>query len=161
LAGAALRVELADAGEPAPAPGGTPEAPDLPEGFGTTTPVAHGGRAAALATDALRTTLRPLGVLLEEVHGAVTGTGNPPQELKVEFGIQIGQDLKLGIVGTNGKATMTVSATWQQQSTTGPAAQCGPMHAPEEDTAEEDGFLQVADRRSVKFHVNRGGEPGA
>jgi hypothetical protein len=37
----------------------------------------------------------------------------------------------------------------------------GPMHAPEEDTAEEDGFLQVADRRSVKFHVNRGGEPGA
>ncbi|MGW0694882.1 CU044_2847 family protein [Streptomyces sp. NPDC002738] len=123
LAGAALRVELSDAGEPAAAfvLAETSEAPDLPEGFGTSTPVARGGRAAALATDALRATLRPLGQLLEEVHGAVAGTENAPQELKVEFGIQIGQDLKLGIVGVNGKATMTVSATWQQQSTAGPA----------------------------------------
>ncbi|UYQ65272.1 CU044_2847 family protein [Streptomyces peucetius] len=115
LAGAALRVELADAGEPAaaPVPDGAPEAPDLPDGFGTATPVGRGRRAAELATDALRSTLRPLGPLLEEVHGAVAGTDNPPQELKVEFGLQIGQDLKLGIVGANGKATMTVSATWQ------------------------------------------------
>ncbi|MEU0371145.1 CU044_2847 family protein [Streptomyces sp. NPDC006283] len=122
LAGAALRVELADAGEPAPAAvAEQPAAPDLPGGFGTATPVARGGaRAAAIATDTLRTALRPLGQLLEEVHDAAVNTATPPQELKVEFGIQIGQDLKLGIVGTNGKATMTVSATWQQQSTTGP-----------------------------------------
>lgn len=71
----------------------------------------------ALAQDVLQSTLRPLGPLLEEVHGAVTGTGHPPQELTVEFGIEIGQDLKLGIVGANGKATMTVSATWQNQGT--------------------------------------------
>lgn len=119
LAGAALRVELSDAGELAPAlaPADSSEAADLPDGFGTATPVARGGRAAALAQDVLQSTLRPLGPLLEEVHGAVTGTGHPPQELTVEFGIEIGQDLKLGIVGANGKATMTVSATWQNQGT--------------------------------------------
>ncbi|MFH8627496.1 CU044_2847 family protein [Streptomyces vietnamensis] len=119
LSGATLRVELADVGEAAPAlvpaPADAPEAADLPEGFGTATPVARGGRAAALAQDVLHATLRPLGPLLEEVHAAVTSTEHPPQELKVEFGIQIGQDLKLGIVGANGKATMTVSATWQNQ----------------------------------------------
>lgn len=122
LAGAALRVELSDAGEPAAdlLCAETSPAPDLPEGFGITTPVARGGQTAALATDALRATLRPLGQLLEEVHGAVAGTENAPHELKVEFGIQIGQDLKLGIVGINGKATMTVSATWQQQTTADP-----------------------------------------
>ncbi|MET8747994.1 CU044_2847 family protein [Streptomyces sp. NPDC004728] len=121
FAGAALRVELADVGEAAPtlapAPADSAEAVDLPEGFGTATPVARGGRAAALAQDLLRTTLRPLGPLLEEVHSAVTSTEHPPQELKVEFGIQIGQDLKIGIVGANGRATMTVSATWQNQGT--------------------------------------------
>ncbi|MFE5097171.1 CU044_2847 family protein [Streptomyces sp. NPDC056638] len=123
LAGAAIRVELSDAGEPTPA-GASAEStggPDLPEGFGTVTPVGRGGaRAATLATDALRAALRPLGHLLDEVHNSVTAAGNPPQELKVEFGVQIGQDLKLGIVGTNGKATMTVSATWQHNSTVEP-----------------------------------------
>ncbi|MFD0144843.1 MULTISPECIES: CU044_2847 family protein [unclassified Streptomyces] len=124
LGGAALRVELADAGEPAapfvPAP--SPEAADLPDGFGTATPVARGRGAAALAQDVLQTALRPLGPLLEEVHAAVTGTEHPPQELTVEFGIQIGQDFKLGIVGANGQATMTVSATWQDQGTGSPRA---------------------------------------
>ncbi|WP_405859804.1 hypothetical protein OG361_34305 [Streptomyces sp. NBC_00090] len=55
LAGAAKRVELADVGEVAPVlgPADFSEAADLPEGFGTATPVASGGRAAALAQDVL------------------------------------------------------------------------------------------------------------
>lgn len=120
LAGAAIRVELAGVGEPASAlaPAARSEdAADLPEGFGAVIPVARGRRAAVLAQDVLQSALRPLGPLLEEVHTAVTATAHPPQELTVEFGIQIGQDLKLGIVGANGQATMTVSATWQNQGT--------------------------------------------
>ncbi len=38
---------------------------------------------------------------------------NPPQELSVEFGVQIGQDLKLGIVDANGQASLTITATWK------------------------------------------------
>ncbi|MFC9123252.1 CU044_2847 family protein [Streptomyces sp. NPDC057067] len=120
LAGTAIRVELAGVGEPAPALApATPseDAADLPEDFGAVIPVARGRRAAVLAQDVLHSALRPLGPLLEEVHTAVTATAHPPQELTVEFGIQIGQDLKLGIVGANGQATMTVSATWQNQGT--------------------------------------------
>ncbi|MFI9334833.1 CU044_2847 family protein [Streptomyces althioticus] len=120
LGGSAVRVELAAAGESAPAlaPAGPAEgAADLPEGFGAVIPVARGQRAAVLAQDVLQSALRPLGPLLEEVHTAVTATARPPRELTVEFGIQIGQDLKLGIVGVNGQATMTISATWQNQST--------------------------------------------
>ncbi|QNP66749.1 CU044_2847 family protein [Streptomyces genisteinicus] len=121
LGGAALRVELAAVGEPATIP--SPAAPaddaaaaDLPEGFGDVTPVARGRRPAEVAHDVLRSALSPLGPLLEEVHAAVTATPHPPQELTVEFGVQIGKDLKLGIVGVNGQATMTVSATWQNQA---------------------------------------------
>lgn len=139
LAGAALRVRLADAGEHSPDAaadvhgGAGPEAhrgadqqaherayesayegADLPDGFGTATPVASGrARAATLATGTLRATLRPLGPLLEEIHESVSANEHPPSELTVAFGVEIGQDLKLGIVGANGKATMTVSATWQ------------------------------------------------
>ncbi|MQY16126.1 hypothetical protein SRB5_63180 [Streptomyces sp. RB5] len=114
LAGAVLRLELSDAGEPATGPGPAPgDAPDLPEGFGTATPVAgRRGRSAVLATEGLRTMLSPLGPLLEEVHRSVTAAAQPPQQLSVSFGVQVGQDLKLGIVGVNGHATMTLSATW-------------------------------------------------
>jgi hypothetical protein len=62
--------------------------------------VAPAGRgaqaAAALATDTLRAVLRPLGPLLQEVHDAVAAAPDRPQEINV----QVGQDLKLGIVGT-------------------------------------------------------------
>ncbi|MER6735191.1 CU044_2847 family protein [Streptomyces puniciscabiei] len=121
LAGAVLRLELSDAGEPA-SDAGPVEAdehrPDLPEGFGTVTPVsARRGRAAVVATEGLRLMLSPLGPLLEEVHRSVTSVADPPQQLSVTFGIQVGQDLKLGIVGVNGHATMTVSATWDVDDT--------------------------------------------
>ncbi|MFE0173407.1 CU044_2847 family protein [Streptomyces sp. NPDC059002] len=108
LAGAALRVELADVGQ-APEPGA------LPPEFGVPGPVSTGGgRTAALAADALRATLRPLGPLLDEVHAAVSGAERPPEEFTVDFGIEVGKDLKLGIVGLKGAATMTVSATWRR-----------------------------------------------
>ncbi|MCX4585067.1 CU044_2847 family protein [Streptomyces sp. NBC_01481] len=112
--GSQVRLELSGAGEPLAVPSQGTGTADLPEGFGAARPVASGpGRAAALAADALRTALRPLGPLLDEVHGAVSASENPPQEITVAFGVEIGQDLKLGIVGANGKATMSISATWQ------------------------------------------------
>ncbi|MGW7365035.1 CU044_2847 family protein [Streptomyces sp. NPDC054841] len=113
--GSQVRLELSGTGEPLAVPGRTAGPDDLPEGFGSAVPVARGGegRAATRAADALRTALRPMGPLLDEIHASVASAENPPSELTVAFGVEIGQDLKLGIVGANGKATMTVSATWQ------------------------------------------------
>lgn len=107
LAGAALRVELADVGQP-------PESGDLPPEFGVPGAVSAGGRVTALAADALRATLRPLGPLLDEVHASVSRAEHPPAEFTVDFGIEVGKDLKLGIAGVKGSATMTVSATWRR-----------------------------------------------
>lgn len=117
LAGAVLRLELSDVGEPASDAEPVKEdgdRPQLPEGFGTVTPVAsrRGRGPAVIATEGLRLMLSPLGPLLEEVHRSVTSVPEPPREVSVTFGIQVGQDLKLGVVGANGQATMTVSATW-------------------------------------------------
>ncbi|GGU70023.1 hypothetical protein GCM10010211_39550 [Streptomyces albospinus] len=89
---------------------------DLPDGMGPTVPVARGGAAAAAtAVAALHTTLRPLGPLLQEIHDAVTASERPPHEMSVQFGVQVGQDLKLGIVGANGQASLTITATWRPQ----------------------------------------------
>ncbi|KOG90877.1 CU044_2847 family protein [Streptomyces varsoviensis] len=100
-----VRLTLAPVGAP---PGGGDA------GLGGVTPVGRGARVAAtIATEAWRTVLQPLGPLLQEVHDAVGAAADPPQELSVEFGVQLGQDLKLGIVGANGQASMTISATWK------------------------------------------------
>ncbi|MFI0724188.1 CU044_2847 family protein [Streptomyces sp. NPDC021224] len=89
--------------------GGLPDgAGELPPGTGDLVPVAGGG----LAVGALRRTLRPLGPLLQEVHDAIAAAPSPPHEVSVTFGVEVGQDLKLGIVGAAGKAHLTVSATW-------------------------------------------------
>jgi hypothetical protein len=102
---------------------GTPAAPsddDLPEGMGRAVPVARGtGTVARFAAGALRGALSPLGPLLQEVHDAATAVPDPPTELSVTFGVQVGQDLKLGIVGGTGTAHLTVTASW---SPTAPAA---------------------------------------
>lgn len=109
--GARVRVELTPVGGPRTAPAADD---DLPGGIGGSTPVGRGGeRVAALATDTLAAVLRPLGPFLQQVHDSVRGIPDPPDSLDVGFGLQIGQDLKLGIVGVNGQASMTVSATWQ------------------------------------------------
>ncbi|WP_411123604.1 CU044_2847 family protein [Streptomyces sp. x-19] len=118
--GTSIRLELAPAPDPT-----RPD--DLPgaaaaEGFlGGTAPeagAAHGGgRAAAEAVAALRTVLRPLGPLLQEVHDAVTAAERPPDEVSVQFGVQVGQDLKLGVVAGSGRASLTITATWRPQPT--------------------------------------------
>ncbi|MEU0048333.1 CU044_2847 family protein [Streptomyces sp. NPDC006309] len=81
---------------------------DLPEGMGRAVPVGAGSRAVAnLAADALRAALRPIGPLLQEVHNAAMAVPEPPTELSVTFGVQVGQDLKFGIVGAAGQAHLT------------------------------------------------------
>jgi hypothetical protein len=97
----------------APAPAAEPVA-DFPEGMGHAVPVSRRGQAAvSFAVETLRSTLRPLGPFLQEVHDAVVASERPPQEVSVTFGVQVGHDLKFGIVGANGQAHLTVSATWQ------------------------------------------------
>jgi hypothetical protein len=106
----------------APAAGAPPVSrdDDLPAGLGTVVPVGAGGRAVAnLAAGALRGALRPLGPLLQEVHDAATAVPEPPTELSVTFGVQVGQDLKFGIVGAAGQAHLTVTASWKPAPDTG------------------------------------------
>jgi hypothetical protein len=38
---------------------------------------------------------------------------DPSTEVSVSFGVQVGQDLKLGIVGSKGQAHLTVTACWR------------------------------------------------
>jgi hypothetical protein len=102
--GSLVRVELAPAGVVT-----VGEGEDLPEGFRAPVPVGRG-----VAAGVLRTVLRPLGLVLQEVHDSVGALADPPQEVTVELGLQFGQDLKLGIVGANGQASMKVSATWRR-----------------------------------------------
>ncbi|MCX4670760.1 CU044_2847 family protein [Streptomyces sp. NBC_01381] len=117
--GTAIRFEVFPAQASPPVPGSGADG-DLPDGMGHSVPVARGGDAvAAFAVEALRTTLRPLGPLIREVHDAVMESERPPQEANVTFGVQVGQDLKLGIVGGSGQAHLTVSATWQRPSQAG------------------------------------------
>lgn len=111
-------------------PGGDAPAPardaDLPEGMGTAVPVASGRRAVAgFAAEALRGALKPLGPLLQEVHDAARSAPTPPTELSVTFGIQVGQDLKLGIVGGSGQAHLTVTASWKPAEAPGSAPTSG------------------------------------
>ncbi|WP_369696869.1 CU044_2847 family protein [Streptomyces sp. XD-27] len=112
--GTSVRLEVV----PAPPPDG---------GFGGVSPVGRGPSSAALrAAEAARTVLRPLGPLLQEVHDAVSSGAVPPDEISVQFGVQVGQDLKLGIVGANGQASLTISATWRMgPDRTGPADRAG------------------------------------
>ncbi|WP_217212236.1 CU044_2847 family protein [Streptomyces sp. AC550_RSS872] len=102
---------------PAAAPEHLPPAQDddLPGGMGRAVPVATGGRAAvaSLAAATLRGALKPLGPLLREVHDVASAVPDPPSELSVTFGLQVGQDLKFGIVGGNGQAHLTVTASWK------------------------------------------------
>ncbi|MEU1803039.1 CU044_2847 family protein [Streptomyces sp. NPDC019937] len=108
--GTSVRLELAPVGD-APA--------DAYGGVGGVTPVGRATRAAAALADAgLGVVLQGLGAVLQDVHDAVRSAPQPPQEFTVQFGVQVGQDLKLGIVGANGNASLTISATWRPEDQT-------------------------------------------
>ncbi|WP_307782195.1 CU044_2847 family protein [Streptomyces sp. MBT65] len=112
---------------PAPPGAASGRGDDLPEGMGTSVPVATGRRGVAdFATGALRSALAPLGVLLQEVHGTVNAVPEPPSEMSVTFGVQVGHDLKFGIVSGGGQAHLTVTATWQPPRADGGTATPGP-----------------------------------
>ncbi|MEU1099727.1 CU044_2847 family protein [Streptomyces tibetensis] len=114
-----IRLELSPVGEP-PADGraaGTEEQEEyeeVPDGMRSSEPVGRFSDAArVLAGGTMRRALSPLGPLLREVHATVTSVNDPPREFSVEFGLQLGQDLKLGIVGVNSASSLKVSATWR------------------------------------------------
>ncbi|MGW2486196.1 CU044_2847 family protein [Streptomyces sp. NPDC001606] len=99
---------------PGEGPAALPADDDLPEGMGRVVPVGAAGRAVAnFAAAALRGALSPIGPLLQEVHDAATAVPDPPTELSVTFGVQVGQDLKFGVVGAAGQAHLTVTASWK------------------------------------------------
>ncbi|MCX4508176.1 MULTISPECIES: CU044_2847 family protein [Streptomyces] len=95
-----------------PAESPASDAEQAPDGIGPLVPVSRRGRAAAAA---LRTTLQPLGSLVQDVHDAITTGATPPAEVSVTFGVQLGHDLKLGIVSGSGQAHLTVTATWKPE----------------------------------------------
>ncbi len=111
-----IRLELSPAGGPQAEgqesdPGGYEE---LPDGIQGSEPVGRLRDAArVLVGGTVRGVLSPLGPLLREVHATVTSVDDPPQEFSVEFGLQLGQDLKLGIVGVTSASSLKVSATWR------------------------------------------------
>lgn len=106
--------------EPAHGPAREPGAPDR---LGPVVPVGRRREAvASVAANALRGTLRPLGPLVQEVHDALRSVPSPPSDISLTFGVQLSQDLKLGIVNGNGQAHLTVTATWNLASPAEPAA---------------------------------------
>ncbi|MER6073623.1 CU044_2847 family protein [Streptomyces sp. NPDC001817] len=82
-------------------------------GFGRSRPVARGARVVAAAEGALNALLAPLVPLLQRVHDTVAAVPDAPDELSVGFGVRVGSDLKLSIVGATGEATMTINANWR------------------------------------------------
>ncbi|HEX5120186.1 MAG TPA: CU044_2847 family protein [Pseudonocardiaceae bacterium] len=84
---------------------------DVPEG---SDPVAVGrpGRVVVQAGRTLRQVLRPLVPVLHAVHETVSTMESHPNEVTVELGVKLTQDLRLGIVSAGGEASMVVSAKW-------------------------------------------------
>ncbi len=124
--GTTVRLELAPVGDASPE-----EAYGGVGGVGGVTPVGRGARAAAtLANAGLGVILQGLGPVLQDVHDAVSSAPRPPQEFTVQFGVQVGQDLKLGIVGANGNANLTISATWRPSERSEPTVPAVPPSRP-------------------------------
>ncbi|MFJ3700893.1 MULTISPECIES: CU044_2847 family protein [Streptomyces] len=100
-------------------PATSPDETSAP-GFGTSVPVARGARLGAVAGTALRGVLAPLVPLLQQIRDTAASVPDSPDEISVSFGVRIGHDLKLGVVGVAGEATLTVTANWHlgQQSAT-------------------------------------------
>ncbi|MFF6994691.1 CU044_2847 family protein [Streptomyces sp. NPDC008313] len=75
------------------------------------------GRVARAARGALRQVLQPLVPVLQSVHDTVSAMDRRPQQLTVDLGVKIGNDLTLGIVANKGEASLSVSATWNLEVT--------------------------------------------
>ncbi|MGW4382560.1 CU044_2847 family protein [Kitasatospora sp. NPDC004531] len=123
--GVSVRVRAYPAPPAAAALADTEADEELPPGYSGAVPVSSPARAAdrvaALSRDALRFALSPLGPLLQEVHDTLAAVPNRPQEISVEFGVQLGSDLKLGIVGGSAEASLTISASWKLAEPAAPA----------------------------------------
>ncbi|HZX40161.1 MAG TPA: CU044_2847 family protein [Streptomyces sp.] len=91
---------------------GTDDDEEAVPGFGRSRPVARGARVVAATEGALSALLAPLVPLLQRVHDTVAAVPDAPDELSVSFGLRVSQDLKLGVVGATGEATMTITANW-------------------------------------------------
>lgn len=113
--GAAVRLELAEVGNALAVAVGAEGSQDLAEGIGGVEPISRGRRPAVLTGEVLEAVLRPLSPLLRHIHDAVTSDVGPhqPEVVTAEFGVQIGHDLKLGVVGANGQVSLKISATWR------------------------------------------------
>jgi hypothetical protein len=106
---------------PLPSPQADQDGSHVP-GFGDSRPVSAGRRVAVAAEGALRTLLAPLAPLLQEVHDSVSAVRDTPSEISVSFGVRVTNDLKLGIVGAGGEATLTVAAHWRPTQGAGTVA---------------------------------------
>lgn len=70
------------------------------------------GRVARAARGALEQVLKPLVPVLQSVHNTVATMEQRPDQLTVNLGVRVGNDLTLGIVANKGEASLTVCATW-------------------------------------------------
>ncbi|AWK11833.1 hypothetical protein SSP531S_02640 [Streptomyces spongiicola] len=75
------------------------------------------GRVARATRGALEQVLKPLVPVLQSVHNTVSTMDQRPQQVTVDLGVKIGNDLTLGIVANKGEASLTVSATWNLDGT--------------------------------------------
>ncbi|MER7766958.1 CU044_2847 family protein [Kitasatospora sp. NPDC096140] len=123
-----------------------PGAADLPPGSAPVVPVGRARRAAEAAGRTLADVLSPLGGVLDSVHSAVRGALRPPDEVEVELGVKLTHDLKLGIAGAGGEATITVRATWTPRPAAAPDV---PAAAPAEETAREEAVREPAAAATV------------
>ncbi|MGW2725515.1 CU044_2847 family protein [Streptomyces sp. NPDC001492] len=73
-------------------------------------------RVSRATRGALRIALRPLVPVLESVRQTTDGLAQQPDEVSVEVGVRITDDLRLGIVGIKGEASLVVKATWKSSA---------------------------------------------
>ncbi|MFJ7336389.1 CU044_2847 family protein [Streptomyces sp. NPDC101116] len=101
-----------------PSPLADEAAEDRTPGSAPLVPVAvqGNGRVARAARGALEQVLKPLVPVLQSVHNTVAAMEQPPDQLTVDLGVRVGNDLTLGIVANKGEASLTVCATWNLEA---------------------------------------------
>jgi hypothetical protein len=110
------------------------EGEDVPAGAPPLTAVGFGSQAVARARHSLTEVLRPLVPVLHSVHQTALAVPRRPDSVTVTLGVKLSNRLQLGIVGGNGEASLTVSATWALT----PAGDTDPPEADDESQGEPD-----------------------